>query len=322
MYTLISRSGDARQETIGARNSPMFAGHFDVNGKHVVVTGASQGLGAELGRQVILRGAASVVLIARTQRKLDGVVQNIKKFRLRDSQRVEYVSADLADYNECLRAVDALADSPDVVFLCAGSSVPKLFMDLTQKELEAGIAINYNTSLYFSHAAMKRMTCQNVPYKRKLVFCSSVLAVFPFIGYAQYAPSKAAIRALSDVLQHEGEHYGIDVACVYPGNFASEGYEEEEKTKPSITKDIEGASAAITVEKCADIILWWLDHGYSTVYTDMIGWFLGCGMLGMGPRVFGPLQVVVSLLLAIIAPVYMWITRRDIKNYFKATKSD
>jgi short-subunit dehydrogenase len=300
----------------------MFSGQFNARGKNVVVTGGSQGLGAELGRQMVVKGASSVVLIARTESKLKETVLNISKFREDEAQRVSYISADLADYDECLRAVSQLDSAPDIVFLCAGSSIPKLFMDLTPTELQNGVSINYNTSLYFTHAVMKLMTSETVDYERNLVFCSSVLGVFPFIGYGQYAPSKAAIRSLSDVLRHESEHYNIRVSCVYPGNFASEGYEEEEKTKPRITKEIEGASEAISVEKCADIVLWWLDRGYDTVYTDMIGWFLGCGMLGMGPRVFSPLQVLIALLLSIIGPIYIWITRRDIHNYFKSKKTD
>ena len=304
----------------GTNSAIMLSGQFNVKGKNVVITGGSQGLGAELGRQMVMKGASSVVLIARTQSKLAQVVENIKKFRLDEEQEVTYAVADLCNYDSCAQVVEQLS-KPDIVFLCAGSSIPKLLLDLTAEELQQGVSINYNTALFFTHAVLKLMSSQTVGHKRYLVYCSSILGIFPFIGYGQYAPAKAAIRSLSEVVRQEAAQYNIGVSCVYPGNFASEGFDEEEKTKPAITKQIEGPSDAITVEKCAEIILWWLDHGYEVVFTDMIGWFLSCGMLGMGPRVFGVLQVFVALLLSIVAPVYSIIMRRDIRNYFR-TKRD
>ncbi|CDR43780.1 CYFA0S12e04258g1_1 [Cyberlindnera fabianii] len=296
----------------------MLSGQLSVKDKHVVITGGSQGLGAEMGRQLVLKGASSVTLIARTETKLKAVVNTIKEVRVSDKQVVSYIAADVSVYKECEDAVRSLEFAPDLVFLCAGSSIPKLLLDLTPKELEQGVAVNYNTALFFSHAVFKRMaTSPAVPYARHIVFCSSVLALYPFIGYGQYAPSKAAIRSLSDIMRHEGLPFNIKVACVYAGNFASEGFAEEEKTKPVITREIEGPSSPITVEKCAEIVLWWLDRGYQTIYTDMIGWFLGAGSLGFSPRVAGLLQIVVALLLAIIGPIYVLICERDIKKFFK-----
>ena len=50
--------------------------NIDLNGRHALVTGASQGIGEAIGRQLHAQGAR-VTLIARTQAKLDAVTQEL-----------------------------------------------------------------------------------------------------------------------------------------------------------------------------------------------------------------------------------------------------
>jgi short-subunit dehydrogenase len=300
----------------------MLPGQFDVKGKTVVITGGSQGLGAQLAQQVFQRGAHHVVIMARTEANLKSTIAKIEQHRVNEEQKLEYRAVDLSCYEEAERALDGV--EPDVVLFCAGASVPKLFTDLTPEELKKGIDINLGTAANVAHIAFAKMCKAGkepaVNGSRHLVFCSSVLAVFPFIGYGQYAPSKAAIRALADVLRHEGAPFGIRVHTVFAGNFASEGFAVEEKTKPAITSTIEGASSAITVERCAQIVLWFLDHGYETIFTDVVGWVLYSGMLGFSPRVLAIPQAVLALLLALITPIYMVFVRRDVASYFNKSK--
>lgn len=295
-------------------------GHFQVDGKLVVISGGSQGVGAEFARQVFAKGA-SVVIVSRTESKLSAVVDEISKFRVNESQTVSYIAADISKYDEAEGVFAKLDRSPDIVVCCAGSSVPKLFLDLSPFELENGIHTNYNTALNFAHAALKKMSLVKSSDARHLVFFSSVVAFFPFIGYGQYAPLKAAIRALADVLRQESLQYNIKVASVFPGNFESEGFIEENKTKPEITKIIEGSSTPIPVEQCAKIIIDSLDRGYETITTDFIGWVLSTISLGLSPNIFGPLQAILGFIIALIAPIISWFINRDIKNYFKKQES-
>lgn len=294
----------------------LFSNQFNAKDKNIVVTGGSQGLGAELAKQLIIRGASKVTIIARTESKLQSTVKAIEPFKVSETQVIEYAAGDLSDYNSCARIVESL-DTIDIVFFCAGSSIPKLFLDLTPRELSNGVNINYNTALNFSHAALSKMRHQSPGYTRHFIFCSSVLAIYPFIGYAQYAPLKAALRSLADVIRNETIPYNINVHTVFPGNFASEGFAEEEKTKPEITKQIEGPSNAVSVESCTNTVLWFLDRGYETIFTDVIGWILSCSMLGFSPKCFGLVQMILSIILSIVIPFYTLFTNFEIKSYFK-----
>ncbi|KAH3688686.1 hypothetical protein WICPIJ_000333 [Wickerhamomyces pijperi] len=297
-----------------------FSNQFDAKDKTVVVTGGSQGLGAELAKQLIIRGAAKVIIVARTESKLQETVNYIEPFKISDSQVIDYATGDLANYDTCAKIVESL-DTIDIVFFCAGSSVPKLFLDLTPRELSNGVNINYNTALNFSHAALSKMKLQSPDHTRHFIFCSSVLAIYPFIGYAQYAPLKAALRSLADIIRHETLPYNIKVHTVYPGNFASEGFAEEEKTKPEITKQIEGPSNAVSVESCTNNVLWFLDRGYETIFTDVIGWILSCSMLGFSPKCLGLVQIILGFILSLIVPFYVIFTNFEIKSYFKKLNS-
>ncbi|EPZ31113.1 hypothetical protein O9G_001024 [Rozella allomycis CSF55] len=64
------------------------------------------------------------------------------------------------------------------------------------------------------------------------------------IGYSQYSPTKHAIRSLAETLHQELQPYQIDVHIYYVSTILTPGYLEErtteEKTKPAITKIIEG----------------------------------------------------------------------------------
>ncbi|OBA19481.1 NAD(P)-binding protein, partial [Metschnikowia bicuspidata var. bicuspidata NRRL YB-4993] len=309
--------------------------HFKPEGKTALVVGASQGVGADLGLRLFEKGC-SVVLVARTEAKLKQQVARIldenKKAQkaLRPKAKeptVSYQVCDVADYEACEHMwhellVEKHVD-PDFIFCCAGLSIPKLFGDLTGRELASGMSTNYLTAVNTIHAGHKSILQMNVDadpagFKpRHVVLFSSTVASFPFIGYGQYAPCKAALMSLSVILRQELVSYNYRVSCVFPGNFESEGYAEEQKTKPEITRKIEGPSVAIPSMECCDIVLDRLAKGYDSIYTDFIGWVLASSALGVMPRCWGFLQILVSLIFLVIAPIANMFIYLDIKASFK-----
>ncbi|KAM9919024.1 hypothetical protein OXX59_008238 [Metschnikowia pulcherrima] len=308
--------------------------HFQPAGKTALIVGASQGVGADLALRLYEQNC-SVVLVARTESKLQAQVARIRANLENQTPRSDLVNAtasyevcDVASYSACEQMWHCLLQKgidPDFIFCCAGSSIPKLFGDLSGAELSSGINTNYLTAANTVHAGHKAILEKNgqiapAEYKpRHIVLFSSTVASFPFIGYAQYAPCKAALSALSIILRQELVSYNYRVSCVYPGNFESEGYTEEQKTKPEITKKIEGASVAIPSLQCCDIVLDRLAKGYDSIYTDFIGWVLASSVLGVTPRCWGLFQIIVSLVFSIVAPIANLFIYMDIKASFKGT---
>lgn len=99
----------------------------------------------------------------------------------------------------------------------------------------------------------------------KIVMVSSILGLFGLVGYSQYAPMKYAIRGLAESLRSELILYGISVHAYFPATILSPGLEEENKTKPKITLDIEGTDEGLTPAQCAKGLL----KGKSTRYQSI-----------------------------------------------------
>ncbi|ODV96148.1 hypothetical protein PACTADRAFT_41145 [Pachysolen tannophilus NRRL Y-2460] len=290
--------------------------YFETEGKLVVISGGSQGVGAEFAKKLILKGA-DVIIVARTEEKLKRKVEEISGLKTNKDQIIEYRCGDISKYEDCERIFNSIDRIPDIVVCCAGSSHPDLFLNLKAEFLQQGISTNYNTALFFSHVASCKMaSAKDKTTKRHIVFFSSSVAFFSFIGYGAYSPLKAAVKSLADCLRQELLPYNISVECVFPGNFASEGFAEEEKTKPEITKLIEGPSTPISCEKCCDIILANLEKGYQYVTTDTAGYMLSCISLGNSPRCWWWLQVLIAFVLSLIGPIIDWYMNLQITDYF------
>ncbi|EGV63114.1 3-dehydrosphinganine reductase [Yamadazyma tenuis] len=300
--------------------------HLPLENKLALITGASQGLGSELAAQLYEKNC-SVVLVSRRANKLSEQVEAIvKKHGKKDTVTITYLAVDVCDYDQCVNMWKTLASDkrdPDYFFSCVGGAICKLFPDLTQAELSKGVQTDYLSTLYPVHAGVKQViksneTLERSAYKKRhIIIFSSAAAVYPLIGYSQYAPLKSALMSLSLTLRQELSPFNYRVSCVLPGNFQSEGFEEEEKTKPVITKKIEGASTPIAVDKCAQGILTSLDRGYDIVYTDLIGWVLGSASLGAHPRVLAFFQIIISLVFSMVAPIVSLFIDSDISSFFR-----
>ena len=56
---------------------------------------------------------------------------------------------------------------------------------------------------------------------------------------------------MADTLRNEFLLYGITIHCYFPATIFTPGFEEESKTKPLLTKNIEGPDEGQTPEQCA-----------------------------------------------------------------------
>lgn len=304
-----------------------------MKGKTVVVSGASQGLGRQLADDLHTLGA-NVLVLARSGGKLQSIADSHKDTAISSDQWTKTYAIDLADKNaypafkEWIKTEEI---TPDVLICCAGSSVPKLFNDLSLTELESGIDINYKTCAYLIHTLSPLMKSPSSD-RRHIVIVSSAVAFYQFIGYSQYSPMKMALRGLGDSLSHELNPFNIDVHTVFPGNFDSEGYKEENLTKPSITSEIEGGSYPITVEECSQIVLnclgfngskWrWIlwPNGQRYVFTDLLSWVMFTFTMGFSPRDFYGVEVIIGLIGLLFARFIDMFHEYLIRKWFNKSK--
>ncbi|KAK0547297.1 3-dehydrosphinganine reductase [Tilletia horrida] len=249
-------------------------------GKHVFISGGSQGLGLALAKLLASQGAV-VTICSRTQSKLDAAlleIQAASRSSEHNSKPSNHraISADLSSFAGAKRALEEASSGtsgsvPDAVFCCAGGAKPGFFIEQTEKDFESGMRTDYWTALSTAHAAASIMArAPAAQHPRKIVLVSSVLGFFGLVGYSQYTPMKHAVRGLAESLRSELLLYNIDVHAYFPSTILSPGFEEENKTKPAITREIEGVDEGLTPEACAKGLLRGVQKAQFLITTDFL----------------------------------------------------
>ncbi|KAF9396272.1 3-dehydrosphinganine reductase, partial [Mortierella sp. AD011] len=263
---------------------------FPTKGKHVYVTGGSVGLGRAVAIELAKQGA-HVTIVARKEGPLKETIELMKQAAAsrKDKdvveQRFHWISADVTNREQSIRALDEASAHfggrvPDIIMTCAGIAIPKLFVEALIEEFESQMNLNYLGSLYTVHEATKRMAATGV--KGKVVLTASTAGLIGFAGYSSYAPTKFALRGLAECLRNEFLMYGIGIHIYYAGTMFSPGYENENLTKPLVTRDIEGTKG-LTSEEAAKGLFAGLRKGYFGVTTDFDTDFLRISARGVTP---------------------------------------
>ena len=187
-----------------------------VDGRVVVITGASSGVGAALARQCAAAGA-EVVICARSRDLLNEVARGIRA----DGGRVDVHVVDLADEDgvrEFARAVLAEHGRVDVLVHNAGKSMNRSVARsaLRPKDLTSTLNANY--------LGPARLTMALLPYMRAcgsghVVNVSTIgLLLPPIPRWGLYLGSKAAFDWWLRCVAAEVAADGVDVSCHYLGS--------------------------------------------------------------------------------------------------------
>lgn len=200
-----------------------------VEGKVVVITGASSGLGAETARHLVQAGA-KVVLGARRLDRLQALANEL------GLGPEAVVQTDVTD----LKQVQALVDHAvkahgriDVILNNAGIMPGSPLEMLRVDEWNQTIDVNIKGVLHGIAAALPHMKAQK---SGQIISVSSIAGHIVSAGGAVYCASKFAVRAISEGLRKEVKPYNIRSTILSPGAIDTE--------LPATTK-AEGMSQAI-----------------------------------------------------------------------------
>jgi NAD(P)-dependent dehydrogenase (short-subunit alcohol dehydrogenase family) len=190
---------------------------FRLDGKVVIVTGASSGLGVSFA-QACAEAGADVVLAARRVDKLYATARFVED----SGRRALAVATDVADPGQCQAMVDSAMSEfghVDVLVNNAGVGTAVPATRETPEEFRSVVDINLNGSYWAAQACGKVMQPGS-----SIVNISSVLGITTAgLPQAAYSASKAAISGLTrDLAQQWGTRKGIRVNAIAPGFFESE----------------------------------------------------------------------------------------------------
>ncbi|KAG2131328.1 hypothetical protein DEU56DRAFT_814007 [Suillus clintonianus] len=289
-------------------------------GLHVYITGGSQGLGLALAKLVARKGA-HVSIVARTQSKLDEALKELEAARQRPDQIFKAFSFSLDTAEESAAALQAASDAhgghvPDVVFTCAGAAKPMYLLEMQPEDLTRGMTNGYWIQAWTAFAAAKQMVRENK--KGKIILVSSTLGYMSLIGYSSYSPAKHALRGLADSLHSELMLYGIDTHIFFPPTMYTPGFDEENKTKPAITKTIESTDEGLTADKAAAGLLAGVEKGHAHITADLITSLFRASTRGCAPRSNTAMDVLLDL--AALIGIPMW--RRSVDRQVLAHREE
>ena len=191
---------------------------FDVGGRHVLVTGASSGLGRHFAG--FLAGAgAKVTAAARRKEALQQVVDAARA----EGGQAQSVVMDITDAASIERGLDgAEAEFGPVTVLVnnAGIAVTAAALDLDARGWDDVVGTNLRGAWLTAQAAAKRMVAHKTA--GSIINIASILGLRVAGGVSAYAISKAGVIQMTKALALEWARYGIRINAMAPGYIETE----------------------------------------------------------------------------------------------------
>ena len=191
-------------------------------GKIILITGASSGIGRELALQLSTLGS-SIILSSRDEKKLNDVALECQQSSLSKSQKFLVIPIDMGNYNnmeeywkKCQKALDdnSLRTSIDVLILNAGISSRGACNETSVNVLEKLMAVNF-----FGPVALTKCILPGMEEKGSgaIAVISSVQGKLGLPQRTSYAASKHALQGFYDGLRAEVASKNIRLTTISPG---------------------------------------------------------------------------------------------------------
>lgn len=180
-----------------------------LEGKHILITGASKGLGRSLAAKFHKTGAR----LSLTARSLD----ELNQLKSELGKNVEVYGADLTERSQCDAMLAYFRKKSGPFFGLinnAGAAWYKPFADYTTKENDFVLDINFNSLVYITHQVLPDMKTAG---KGSILNIASDLARRPLANMTLYTAVKHAVAGFSQSLARELKGDNIRVMMLAPG---------------------------------------------------------------------------------------------------------
>ena len=183
-----------------------------LEGKIVLITGASRGIGKAIAKAMAAEGAS----IAFTHTSMNGSLETEKELT-EMGVKVKRYQSDASNYDEAVKIVNDVVATwgrVDVLVNNAGITRDSLLMRMSPESWDEVISKNLKSVYNYSQA------CSSVMLRQRsgcIVNMSSVVGLHGNAGQCNYAASKAGIIGLTQSLAKEFGSRGIRVNAIAPG---------------------------------------------------------------------------------------------------------
>ncbi|QXQ06199.1 SDR family NAD(P)-dependent oxidoreductase [Sphingosinicellaceae bacterium] len=206
---------------------------MDIMEKRAIVTGGTSGIGLEIARELVQRGAR-VGITGRDKKAVDRAVS-----LLTPDGTVHGISADVTTeegrQHTLALAVDTLGGL-DILINNAGGVRAGRLEAIKEDEILHMIAVNLTAPILLTREALPALRKSG---KALIVNVSSEIARIALPFYATYAATKAGIASFSEALRRELAGEGVGVLTVYPSAtetpmMATSGLAKGERQSPAV----------------------------------------------------------------------------------------
>lgn len=187
--------------------------------KHIIITGASRGIGRELAK-IHLQKGNDVLVVSRNLEKLS----TLKAFE--NNSECRCLGLDLSNYSSLDQIATAVSDwkKIDVLYNNAGFLVNKPFQEITEADLKQSMAVNYQAPFRIIQLLVSKMN--HAAHIVNITTMGAVQGSVKFPGLSSYSSSKAGIVTLTELLAEEFDENQPKINCVALGAVQTEMLEE------------------------------------------------------------------------------------------------
>ena len=237
-----------------------------IDGKVVLITGASEGIGAACAAEFAASGA-----------KLALNARNPEKLRASAPKDALLVPGDLtvdADRRSVVERTLAHYGAIDILINNAGAGYYQPSWEMPMEDVRYLMELNF-----FAPLAMTQLVVPTMRARRSgmIVNVGSIAGKVPLPWMSIYTVSKYALGALTDCQRMELKRDGIHTLVVCPG-YVKTNFQKNVKYGKTPERVQKARRSAITAETCARALRHGVERDARTVVTPRIGWFFVIAM--------------------------------------------
>jgi len=185
-----------------------------LEGKTVLITGGSQGIGQGIAFRLAEEGADIAVDYVGNSASADATVAQIQK----RGRRALAVQADISSVDQIHSMIKQTVDSlggVDVLINNAGVEKHASIWEATEHDYDLVLTINLKGAFFASQAFVQHRMAEKKP--GKIINVSSVHEELPFPHFTSYCASKGGMKMMMRNLSIEVAPFGITVNNIAPG---------------------------------------------------------------------------------------------------------
>jgi short-subunit dehydrogenase len=255
-----------------------------LNGKVVLITGASSGFGEDAARLFAKEGCR-VVLAARRLERLQALAEEIQN----SGGEAVAIPVDVNESAEIHLMVQTALDlygRIDILFNNAGFGAMDWFENLApQRHIETLVRVNLTGTMLVTYAVLPDMLKRRSGH---IINMASVAGLIASPLITTYSASKYGVRAFTDALRREVSPFGIQVSGIYPGPASTEfgSHLNKQRTREKLNNILDLRMTSGYVARCVVevakhprrslVIPWWFRviTTFDTLFPVIVDWIL------------------------------------------------